>query len=652
MTNCVLRCVLRYRFVLWGIWTVMAALPCAVDAGIAGKARPSQSVSEKAKPPDRRSDRRPNIVVIVSDDHRWDLMSCTGNPYMKTPQLDRLAREGCLFDNAFAVCGVCSPSRAAILTGKYAHQCRAPYIIWKNNTFLANETPFPARLHAAGYHTAHFGKWHLGEGQLPKPGYDHWAGFEWLGQYTDTKVWINGKMKQFEGYSDDILSTLAAAYIEERAKTSQPFCLYLGLKAPHLHFKYPPRLEHALDGIEIPKPDSYDEDYDRTGKAPCLKGNVIRIETFRGGLPLFKNSWEKYIKSYYRSALSIDDSVGRVMRALDEAGVADDTILIYTSDQGYTLGEHGMTEKHYAYEQVMRVPMLVRYPRRIKPGSHPKEMVLTLDIAPTLLDLCGQQIPSEMVGQSWRRLFEADRHPVKEWRDDFLFEFASANPKLPAQLAVRTDRYKLITYQHFPDRELYDLQEDPREMRNVADRLEYAPVLADMRNRLDRLIRETGWVKRTERPVTSCYVLGPVAADDEGRVRQALRTRPFDAGARFKADGKNLAWHKLTAGENHRLNVASILGKGLGHIGFIAIPLVRLTEQDPYVTLKFKPFGPRGATKMYLAGQPSWEGRPRFPVCNPPLDKRKNTLLVRITTTRQGDLQLTMNAPLDSIKLP
>ncbi len=424
---------------------------------------------------------RPNVVVIVSDDHRADLMGCMGHPIIKTPNMDRLASEGLLFENAFATSGVCSPSRGSILTGKYSHQAGTPRIVWTNNTFRAQERPFPTRLHDAGYHAAHIGKWHLGQGNLGMPGYDHWEGFEWLGAYFDTELIINGEAKTFKGFSDDIISQRAAEYIQARAKTKEPFCVFVGLKAPHLNFSYPPRLEHAFDGIDIPKPASFDEDYDKSGRMPFLK-NAIDIKTFVGGMPMFDNSWEKYVKSYYRSAQSIDDAVGTILKAIDNAGIVDNTIVIYTSDQGYTLGEHGLCEKHFAHEEAMRVPMLIRYPKRINPGTRREEMALNIDIAPTVLDLCGASIPKDMVGRSWAPLLDAGDKPVGTWRENFLFELASEGDQIPGQIAVRTDHHKLITYPWIskPWKELYDLDKDPQEMRNIADDPAYTGVLADM----------------------------------------------------------------------------------------------------------------------------------------------------------------------------
>lgn len=592
---------------------------------------------------------RPNVVVIVADDHRGDLMSGVGNRYIKTPHLDQLAREGCLFENGFCVAGLCSPSRGSILTGKYVHRCRAPRILWKNHSFLREETPFIARLHEAGYHTAHFGKWHLGGGHLPKKGYDHWAGFEWLGSFFDTAIHINGKKRTFKGFSGDILSQLAADHIRERAKAGQPFCVYVGLKAPHLPFSYPPRLEHAFDGVTIPKPDSYDEDYDKTGKAAILKNNVIRIETFRGGLPLFDDSWEKYIKSYYRSAQSLDDSVGRVLKAIDDAGVADDTIVVYTSDQGYTLGEHGMTEKHYAYDQVMRVPLIVRYPAKVRASQKRKEIALTIDIAPTLLEWCGVAVPKEMDGQSWDGLVRSRDEPIEDWREDFLFDFTSNSLALPAQLAVRTKRYKLITYQAVPHRELYDLEKDPHEMRNVLEEPAYREVLSEMEGRLDRLIRETGWHKRVSEVVKRCHVLGPMNGEEDEAVLKILQSRPFDPSVPVEVGGRVMRWqerHSVKSG----FVVADIV-KERGSRCYVAVTLQRLTERDPHVLFRMSPMKAWGKVRSYLAGDDSYGETPHFAEWNPPIGHRDCTVLMRLERGKARAFQLWMTAPEGSVEL-
>ena len=470
---------------------------------------------------------QPNVVFIMADDQRYDMLSCNGNPHVKTPHLDRLASEGCRFENAFTVSGVCSPSRANFFSGKYSHRCGAPQIIWKNNTFLMNETPFPALLSQHGYYSSHIGKWHLGEGQIPKPGYDDWAGFEWLGTFFNTTVHINGNPAQFDGYADDILADLAAKKLKALAKGSQPFCMFVGLKAPHLPFSYPDRYENYLEDIDIPEPENIDEDYNKSGRAPIMKTNVIRVRSFRGAIPGF-GSWDNYVKSYYRSSQALDDAVGVILDAIDEAGINQKTIVIYSSDQGYTLGEHGMTEKHYAYEQVMRIPMIIRYPGLITPGITSSDMVLNIDVAPTVVELCGVKPNEEMDGLSWLPIFQSQGQAVRDWRRDFLFEYWDYRPVLPSQLAVRSERFKLITYQDFPERELYDLHNDPGEDLNVIEDPAYADALHDMEDRLERLIIETGWKQRRFQPVNNCYALGPIPEDQADMVRDIVFTRTFN----------------------------------------------------------------------------------------------------------------------------
>jgi len=599
--------------------------------------------------------RRPNVVFIIADDQRWDMLSCMGNRYVKTPHLDRLAAQGCVFENAFTVSGVCSPSRAGFLTGKYAYQCGAPQIIGRNNTFLMQETPFPACLHEAGYYSAHIGKWHLGQGQAKKPGYDYWAGFYALGRFYDTRVWINGQMKQFKGYSDDILSQLAAEQIGRLAGKDEPFCIFLGLKAPHLPFSYARRYENYLEGTRIAQPDSIDEDYDRSGRAPIMKTNLIRARTFQGGIPMF-GSWDKYIKSYYRASQGLDDAAGRVLAAIDQAGIAEDTVVIYTSDQGYTLGEHGMTEKHYAYEQVMRIPMIVRYPRLVQAGIRRKELVLNIDVAPTVLDLCGVRPGADMAGRSWRPLFEAgSAGRAADWREDFLFEYWDHRPVLPGQLAVRSQRYKLITYPGRPDRELYDLGRDPGENRNVIDERGYAGTLKEMEARLERLIKETGWLPRRNYLVNNCYVLGPVSQGHTEAVRERVFAARFDPEQVFDIAGERLEWVKIPFGEDGMLDFGAAGAVEAGAKLLVSFVIRRLSNRDPHVILDI---APARATEGYYESSRIWSCKGHnsyslgiFSWYNVPLTAREN--VVRLVMDCQGPakMKLTVNAPQGTVSL-
>ena len=494
--------------------------------------------------------KRPNIVFVLSDDQRADMMSCTGNPYISTPHFDRMAKEGLLFENAFVNCAVCSPSRASFLTGKNPHQVGVPCIISNAQTFQQNEKTFPQLLHDAGYKTAHFGKWHLGEGDVAKPGYDIWRGFYAVGHYFDPTLSGTGKPKKYKGFTDDVLSELAADYIKKEAKKDKPFCVFVGLKAPHLHFEYPPRNEHIFDNITIPKPDSYDEDYVKTGK-PAFKNLPcnIKIKEFVGGLPLFGNSWDNYIKSYYRSSQSLDDSIGTIMKAVDDSGEADNTILVYTSDHGYSLGEHGLTEKHYSYEKCIRVPMIIRYPKMIKhPGTRRKELVINMDVAPTLLDLADTPIPKDVEGKSWRPLLEAKSESEQNFRDDFLCYLEGLT------LAVRTKRYKLIQWPNTEFQELYDLKKDPDEMKNLINDSNYSKIRKQLENRIEVYKKETDLREKINLKIAEPYFLGPFDdAIESELLKKALAVSSFK-NLPIKVGEKTFSWEKVPTQKNNNIN--------------------------------------------------------------------------------------------------
>lgn len=545
--------------------------------------------------------------------------------------------EGARLGNTFCTAGVCSPARASILTGKYCHQAAAPGIVHVNNSFLRQETPFPALLHEAGYHTAHIGKWHLGRGAEPKPGYDYWAGFDWLGEYFDTELTINGERKQFKGFADRILSDLAVDYIDEHAGDPAPFCLYVGLKCPHLWFEYPPDLEHTLDGLDIPKPASYNEDYAQSQRSRIIAESGLRIEKFVGGLPLFDNSWEKYIRSYYRSAMAIDEAVGKILGAIDDNGIAKKTIVLYTSDQGYTLGEHGLTEKHYGYEEVMRVPMMLRYPKAIKPGTVCDALMLNIDIAPTLLDWCGVTPPEGMTGRSWRPLFETKD---AAWREDFLFD--------GSHLGVRTARHKLLTYGN-GDRELYDLQDDPKEMHNRYEDPAFARVREDMEQRLARLLEETGWERRRDHRVDQAWLLGPVAAVDTEAVEQRLASQPVSGTPPdIGANGTVYPWRAVRADAGKPFELPP--SDGTTAYCYLAFAMERLLDYDPFTRVDLRP--PRPA-KAWVNGDAFWEitHNAWHLVCNPPLMARENLVVLRLPANGPATLQLSVQAPEGSVAL-
>jgi len=551
-----------------------------VSAGMAAAAITPQSLWTVVKRTGKS--KSPNIVFVIADDQRADMMSCAGNRYIKTPNFDKMAADGLRLTNAFVNSAVCSPSRGSFLTGKHPHMCGTPTIIHMSHTFHQSQLPFPARLHDAGYNTAHFGKWHLGEGNVPKPGYDHWVGFYAVMHYFDPVLTINGSQKGFKGYTDDVLTDMACEHIKKLAKEEKPFCVYVALTAPHYNFSYPPRLEHALDDIEFELPPSVNEDFDKSGKPPVIRNSPLRNDKL-GNLKTF-GSLDNMIRRYYRSSLSLDGSFGKIMDALEQAGVADDTILIYTSDHGHMLGEHGLGAKHVAYEESIRIPMLVRYPKMIKPGTVRDDMVMNMDIAPTLLDLAGVEIPADVTGMSLRKLFEAGDKPVNNWREDCLYFLEGIH------LAVWTRRYKLITYPNRPDRELYDLAKDPYEINNLAGNLQYADVLKDMQKRLDRQVRQNELRDRIDATLQSVYMLGPFKAEDKDEIIQKVAASPLSNPQKFTVCGREYGWRKVTIKDgSNNFDLEKIFGgdaKGTFLLGF---EIERYTDYDPFVRVFVSP---------------------------------------------------------------
>jgi len=509
---------------------------------------------------------RPNIVLIISDDHRADWMGHKGHPHMVTPNLDRLAAEGISFPNAFVTSGVCSPSRASILTGRYAHRASAPDIVWSNAPFLENQVTLAENLQAAGYRTGYIGKLHLGREEQPMRGFDFWASFPFVGNFHDQPLWINGKKTPFRGFTDDRIAELAAEKIREWSAETRPYFLIVGLKAPHIPFHYPERMKDRLADAVFDKPATWSE------PKPGLLGNCLPATEFAPAIPSY-GDFQNWVRSYSRLALTIDDSVGTIVKAVDETGVADRTMIIYTSDQGYSLGEFGLSEKHYAYEQVMRVPMIARYPALIEPGTDRPQMVLNLDIAPTILDVAGAKPLDGMDGESWTRLFRGEN---PEWRRDFFFAFTNEWVEaLPPMHALRTETHKLVVHESKPVRELYDLVADPLERHDLYDDPSSASVRASLEKRLDSLKTDLQFAPREVRLLEQAWIIGPVAVEDEPALREALLAGKFPSNA-----GQ--------AGEPFDLDALNIPP---GATFYVAIPIERLTPFDPFVAFRFLPPG-------------------------------------------------------------
>ncbi len=470
--------------------------------------------------------RRPNFVVIITDDQRWDAMSCVPNrfPFLKTPNIDRLAREGARFANAFVVISLCSPSRSCFLTGRYAH---ATGVFTNEGMEFPPEMPtYPSLLKRAGYSTAFLGKWHMRPDSSPRPGFDYWFSFRGQGTYFDPVVQENDRVFKAKGYMTDILTERAVAWLKRQ---DGPFCLVLSHKAAHGPFSPAPRHRNAFADAEVPEPPSFKDTF--RNKPRWLRRSMLygarraQWEASEGKpVPdeLPPGKWDPRNKTrlnYLRCMLGIDESVGQVLQTLEEMGVLDDTVVVFTSDNGFFLGEHRRGDKRLAYEESIRIPLLVRYPPLARAGSVIEQMALNVDLLPTICELAGIEPPRDIHGRSLVPLL---RGQARGWRDRFLYEYYIERwlPGIPTMLALRTERWKYITYPHIDDLdELYDLRADPYEMNNLAVDPDYADVVNQMRQQLDELKAKLGW-RDKPKPVVKMMQVAPelVLAYDFRRV--------------------------------------------------------------------------------------------------------------------------------------
>ncbi|MBE9566611.1 MAG: sulfatase, partial [Proteobacteria bacterium] len=431
---------------------------------------------------------KPNILFIMSDDHAAHAMSCYGSKINDTPNLDRLAEEGALLTNCFCTNAICTPSRASILTGTYSHVNGAKTL---DDKFDGRQQTFPKLLQQAGYQTAIIGKWHLGHGGLHDPtGFDHWHVLPGQGKYHDPEMIDAGGTEPIQGYATDIITDLCLDWLERRSR-DKSFCLLCHHKAPHRSWE--PDAKHAglYEGIDIPEPETFNDDY--ANRAAAAAAATMRIESDlfdfdlkvdppTGLSPSQLKSWkyQRYIKDYLRCVASIDDNVGRMLNYLDREGLTDDTIVIYTSDQGFFLGDHGWYDKRFMYEESLRMPFVVRYPQEIPPGTRSDGMVLNVDFAPTFLDYAGVAIPSEMQGRSSRPVLRGEA--PTDWRTSMYYRYFMhlAHHNVFAHYGVRSERYKLVYYYETDpgpaEWELFDLEQDPLEMKGVYHHPAYADV--------------------------------------------------------------------------------------------------------------------------------------------------------------------------------
>ena len=451
--------------------------------------------------------KRPNILVMLCDDIRWNALSCMGHPHLKTPHIDSLAAEGILFENSFCTTSLCSPSRGSILSGLYAHT----HGVTNNFTEYPADLPtFPRQLQAAGYATAYLGKYHMGEdNDQPRPGFDYFVTHKGQGQYFDTEFNFHGRERRVvKGYYTTVITDMATDWIKQRP-ADKPWMLMIGQKAPHSFYFPEPKYEHAFDEVEINYPHSA---FHLSDKPEWLQKRLTTWHGIYG--PIFewrKNfpdtsaagvlEFQNMVRAYMGTILSLDDSLGRLLALLKERGELDNTIVIFMGDNGLLEGEHGMVDKRTMHEASIRIPLLMRFPK-LNQGQPKRiaQQVLTVDIAPTLCELAEVAPLPNVHGRSMVKLINTQD---PQWRTAWFYHYNYEKqfPYTPNIRGIRTDRWKLVRYPHGdggPDRhlgELYDLQHDPQEAHNLIKLPEHQPLIAELTRQLQQLMADTGIVQ-------------------------------------------------------------------------------------------------------------------------------------------------------------
>lgn len=455
----------------------------------------------------------PNLVFIMSDDHAAHAISAYGSRINATPNIDRLATDGMRFDSAFCTNSICAPSRAAILTGTYNHVNGVTTL----DTPLDNRLwTFPTQLRDHGWQTAIIGKWHLGHGPDADPsGFDHWRVLPGQGHYHNpVMLEPGGRVIERGGYVTDLITDDCIEWIDNR-DSQRPFALFCHHKAPHRSWE--PSAKHftMYDDVEIPFPDTFRDDL--AGRAEVVQAVRMRMMDLDPiidlkapvppGLSLDDEidwRYQRYIKDYLRCVASVDDNVGRLLDHLDASGLAENTIVVYTSDQGFFLGDHGWFDKRLMYEESLRMPLLIRHPATVAPGTTCDEIVVNVDFAKTLLDMCGVPAPDNLQGRSFVPLLAGGQ--PDDWPQSMYYRYwMHRDPvhQCPAHYGVRTKTHKLICYYNDPldqpgaqgpvdaaEWELFDLVTDPLEVDNVWGRDGYGAITAELVGELARLQAE------------------------------------------------------------------------------------------------------------------------------------------------------------------
>jgi len=475
---------------------------------------------------------QPNILFLFSDDHALKSISAYGNSLNVTPNIDSIANDGAIFKNNFCANSICAPSRACILTGKHSHVNGQ---LTNANIFNGAQETFPKLLQSHGYNTALIGKWHL---KSNPTGFDHWMVYPNQGSYYNPEYKVptkNGKTKnvRIEGYSVEITADLAMDWLSKQKTSNKPFLLMCQFKAPHRTWAPGLKYLNLYADKTFPVPENYYDDFEnrvsaakrhRMGvkehmymgydlKVPDKPGQAVaevnrmtpaqrkiwdaafepRNAAFRKanlkGKALAEWKYQRYIKNYLRCVAAVDDNIGRILKKLKSLGLDKNTIVVYSSDQGFYLGEHGWFDKRWMYEESFRMPLLMKWPGVIKPGTKIEKLTQNIDFAPTFLEACGLKIPKAIQGKSLIPLLT--NQPVK-WRDAVYYHYYESPSQhgVPFHYGVRGDRYKLIHYYEIDEWELFDLKRDPQEMNSVYDNPEYKEIVEKMKAKLTALRAE------------------------------------------------------------------------------------------------------------------------------------------------------------------
>ena len=444
---------------------------------------------------------RPDVLFVLVDDLRWDALGYMNHPFVKTPNIDRLRSQGAMMSNAFVNTSICCPSRATFMTGTLANR----HGVIDNETSEYNPEvtpPLTKYLQAAGYTTAMIGKWHMGNSAMPRPYFDYWLSFKGQGIYNDPLFNTNGRDVPQKGYTTDLLTDYTIKFIESQPKDKPYFCM-LSHKAVHEPFHPAPRHAEAYGAnVAIAQPPSWTDDF--SGKPDWQKRDALRDvrwhyrtrdreqEVLPDAVPA--GAWDhgKQYVEQLRCLAAVDESLGRIIEVLRKRGTLDNTLIVFTSDNGYFHGEHRRWDKRLAYEESLRIPMVVFYPGHIRAGSTVPQLITNADFAPTVLEYAGLTVPARMQGASMKPILEGKPAP---WRDQIFYEYwKELVHSIPAMTGVRTDRYKLITFPEIKDfDELYDLEKDPHEMHNLARDPAFAELHAAMTARLEKARVANDW---------------------------------------------------------------------------------------------------------------------------------------------------------------